>query len=149
MRQGEARGLGHAVLCARDAVGDEPFAVVLGDDLLDAEVRAFLIAYYGVDQDTPLTDPMHTVTTKPRFGLVTVQGEEYAIVDIGLRMLSPRELYRAQGFPDAYEIEEGADGPQLTKTAQVRMCGNSVCPPLARAIVAANYRDQTVERAAA
>ncbi|HYE38621.1 MAG TPA: DNA cytosine methyltransferase, partial [Ramlibacter sp.] len=72
----------------------------------------------------------------------------YAIVDIGMRMLAPRELYRAQGFPESYIIDRGADGRALTKTAQVRMCGNSVCPPLARAIVAANYRE-AVEVAAA
>lgn len=58
-----------------------------------------------------------------------------------MRMLQPRELYRAQGFPDSYVIDRGADGRTLPKDAQVRMCGNSVCPPLARAIVAANYSE--------
>ena len=106
-----------------------------------AEVRAFLIKYYGTDQDPRLTEPMHTVPTKDRFGLVTVHGDEYAIVDIGLRMLTPRELYRAQGFPESYQIDHGGDGRPLTKTAQVRMCGNSVCPPMSRAIVAANYSE--------
>ena len=67
-----------------------------------------------------------------RFGLVMVKGEPYAIVDIGLRMLTPRELYRAQGFPESYRIDLGADGRPLTKTAQVRMCGNSVCSPRPR-----------------
>ena len=111
-----------------------------------ALVRAFLVKYYGVDQAPELLEPLHTVTTRDRFGLVTVKGEPYAIVDIGLRMLSPRELYRAQGFPDTYQIDTGADGRPLTKTAQVRMCGNSVCPPMARAIVAANYAEQTAGR---
>lgn len=106
-----------------------------------ADVRAFLTAYYGSDQDTRLDDPMHTVTTKPRFALVTVAGRHYTIADIGMRMLQPRELYRAQGFPDGYVIDRGADGRALSKAAQVRMCGNSVCPPLARAIVAANYSE--------
>ena len=82
---------------------------------------------------------MHTVTTKDRFGLVTVRGEEYAIVDIGLRMLSPRELYTAQGFPASYRIDADASGKPFTKTAQVRMCGNSVCPPLSEALVRANF----------
>jgi DNA (cytosine-5)-methyltransferase 1 len=113
------------------------------------EVRAFLIKYYGSDQDPQLAEPLHTVTTKHRHGLVMVAGEPYAIVDIGLRMLSPRELYRAQGFPDSYIIDRGADGRALTKTAQVRMCGNSVCPPLARAIVAANYAEPQQLREAA
>lgn len=118
---------------------DEPLHTVSAGGLHFAEVRAFLIAYYGSDQDPRLEDPMHTVTTKHRFGLVTVQGEEYAIVDIGLRMLSPRELYNAQGFPVDYQIEAGPDGKPFTKTAQVRMCGNSVCPPLAEALIRANF----------
>lgn len=105
-------------------------------------VQAFLTAYYGSDQDTPLHDPLHTVTTKPRFALVTVNGVPHEITDIGMRMLQPRELYRAQGFPDAYQIERGADGRTLSKAAQVRMCGNSVCPPLAQALVRANYAEQ-------
>lgn len=117
------------------------------------EVEAFLVAYYGVDQDPKLADPLHTVTTRDRFGLVMVRGEPYAIVDIGLRMLAPRELYRAQGFPASYIIEWGVDPLgktiALTKTAQVRMCGNSVCPPLARAIVAANFVELAHSRAAA
>lgn len=113
------------------------------------DVRAFLTAYYGTDQDPRLAEPMHTVPTRDRFGLVMVHGEPYAIVDIGMRMLTPRELYRAQGFPESYQIDRGADGRELTKTAQVRMCGNSVCPPLARALVAANYRDLQQQRIAA
>jgi DNA (cytosine-5)-methyltransferase 1 len=114
-----------------------------------ALVKAFLVAYYGVDQDPGLREPMHTVTTRDRFGLVTIHGTEYAIVDIGLRMLTPRELYRAQGFPESYAIDFGADGHPLTKTAQVRMCGNSVCPPMSKAIVGVNYAEPGAMREAA
>lgn len=64
-------------------------------------------------------------------------------------MLTPRELYRAQGFPEGYQIDFGADGKPLTKTAQVRMCGNSVCPPLSCAIVSANYAEAAEQRKAA
>ena len=117
----------------------EPLHTISAQGQHHGEVRAFLVKYYGTDQDPQLREPLHTVTTKDRFGLVMVQGEPYAIVDIGMRMLTPRELYRAQGFPETYIIDCGLDGRPLTKTAQVRMCGNSVCPPLARAIVAANY----------
>jgi len=118
------------------------------------EVRAFLMKYYGVDQDPRLEEPLSTVTTRDRFGIVTVEGEPYEIVDIGMRMLTPRELFKAQGFPADYEIETGvfADGSRrpLTKTAQVRMCGNSVCPPIAAALVAANCADMArSERVAA
>lgn len=105
-----------------------------------AEVRAFIAAYYGADRDgQSVRDPMRTIPTHDRFGLVTVEGRQYEITDIGLRMLQPRELYRAQGFPDEYIIDRGPDGKPLPKTAQVRMCGNSVVPPVARAIVAANW----------
>lgn len=107
-----------------------------------AQINAFLIKFYSSGgQDQPCTDPMHTIPTKDRLGLVMVHGEPWAIVDIGLRMLTPRELYRAQGFPASYQIEHGAAGEAITKTAQVRMCGNSVCPPLSQALVAANYRE--------
>lgn len=123
---------------------NEPLHTISAQGTHFAEVRAFLIKYYGTDQDPRLSEPLHTVTTKDRYGLVTVSGQEYAIADIGLRMLAPRELYRAQGFPESYIIERGVfDGEwrPLTKTAQVRMCGNSVCPPLAAALVRANVPD--------
>lgn len=130
------------------AATDEPLHTVSAGGQHHAEVRALLLKYYGTDQDPDLRDPMHTVTTKHRFGLVTVAGEAYEIADIGMRMLQPRELYRAQGFPDAYAIDRGADGHPLTKEAQVRMCGNSVCPPVAAAIVRANYSDIEQRKAA-
>jgi DNA (cytosine-5)-methyltransferase 1 len=128
---------------------DEPLHTISAQGLHHAAVCAFLIKYYGTDQDPKLLEPLHTVTTKHRFGLVTVAGEPYAIVDIGMRMLSPRELYRAQGFPESFQIDRGGDGRILTKTAQVRMCGNSVCPPMAEAYVRANYLDEVPERLAA
>lgn len=116
-----------------------PLHTVQASGLHYAEVRSFLVAYYGNEKDGgELSDPMRTVTSKERFGLVTVDGQEYAIADIGMRMLAARELYRAQGFPDSYRIDVKFNGKPLTKTAQVRMCGNSVCPPLAEAIVRAN-----------
>jgi DNA (cytosine-5)-methyltransferase 1 len=105
------------------------------------EVRAFLLKYYGTDQDPRLREPMHTITTKHRFGLVTVAGEEYQIADIGMRMLTPRELFRAQGFPDSYIIDHDADGNRITKTEQVAKCGNSVCPDLARVLIEANTKE--------
>jgi len=114
------------------------------------EVRAFLVKYYsegGQWQD--LRDPMHTVPTKDRLGLVTIKGEDYAIVDIGMRMLEPRELARAQGFPDDYILNPIHNGKPLSKSAQVRMIGNSVCPPVAKALVEANFaHERALERAA-
>ena len=152
--QGAAAGIvtSHLVKLRNNQFGqsvNEPIPTLTAGGGHVGEVRAFLIAYYGVDQDPALQEPMHTVTTKDRFGLVTISGVDYAIVDIGLRMLTPRELYRAQGFPENYAIDFGADGRPLTKTAQVRMCGNSVCPPMSEAIVGANYSERMAERAAA
>jgi len=71
-------------------------------------------------------------------GEVVISGEVYRIEDIGMRMLIPRELYRAQSFPDSFCIDPEYNGKPLTKTAQVRMCGNSVPPAFAEALVHAN-----------
>ena len=119
---------------------DEPLGTVSAGGQHHAEVRSFLLAYYGTDQSQGLADPLATVTSRDRFGLVTIHGQDYQIVDIGLRMLQPRELFRAQGFPDDYIIgDDPAQGLKLTKSAQVRMCGNSVCPPMAKALILANF----------
>lgn len=103
-------------------------------------VAAFLVKYYGSGIAVGLHDPVDTVTTKDRLALVTVviKGTPYVIVDIGLRMLKPHELFRAQGFPVTYIIDRTADGTVLKTTAQVRMCGNSVSPPPMFAIAEAN-----------
>jgi DNA (cytosine-5)-methyltransferase 1 len=114
-------------------------------------VAALLINYYGNGQPLDLRDPADTVTTKDRLALVTVwlKGSPYVIVDVGLRMLKPRELYRAQGFPDGYLIERGHDGRVFTGTEQVRMVGNSVSPPPAEALLRANITSDTELRRAA
>jgi DNA (cytosine-5)-methyltransferase 1 len=106
------------------------------------------VKYYGSAGGAELCEPLDTVTTRDRFGLVTVDGEDYEIADIGMRMLTPRELYRAQGFPDSYRIE-GPAGAPLSATAQVRMCGNSVCPPIAAALVRAQFAGEALEEQAA
>jgi DNA (cytosine-5)-methyltransferase 1 len=99
------------------------------------QVRAFLTAYYGEDAGQSLHDPMRTLTTRHRLGLVTVAGAEYQIADIGMRMLEPHELLRAQfgRFAATYDLSAAK-----TKAAQVRLIGNSVCPEAAEALVAAN-----------
>ena len=127
----------------------EPLHTISAGGQHHAEVRALLLAYYGTDQAAQLGAPLPTVTTHDRFGLVTIAGQDYVIADIGMRMLQPRELYRAQGFPESYAIDHGADGRVLSKAAQVRMCGNSVCPPVAAALVRANYAEQAEQRRAA
>lgn len=103
------------------------------------EVRAFLVKYYSEGgQWQGLDEPVHTILTKARLGLVMVQGEQYQIVDIGMRMLEPHELFAAQGFRPDYIIDRDADGNAIPKYKQVARCGNSVCPGLAAALVRAN-----------
>jgi DNA (cytosine-5)-methyltransferase 1 len=128
---------------------EEPLRTVSAGGLHAAEVRAFLVSYYTTQQRPDLFAPMPTVTTKDRLGLVIVEGLPYQLVDIGMRMLAPRELYRAQGFPDSYRIDIAFRGKPLSKTAQVRMCGNSVCPDVAAAIISANVRGASTEERAA
>ena len=123
----------------------EPVPTVMpGGGGKTALVSAFLAKYYGQGFGCAADSPLHTVTTKDRFGLVTVSIERtpYVLADIGMRMLTPRELARAQGFPNWYVLEQTADGTPITKTAQVRGIGNSVCPPIAAALAAANYSPQ-------
>lgn len=103
-------------------------------------VAAFLMGYYGSDNIYDLRDPAATITTRDRLALVTVviKGTPYVIVDIGMRMLTPRELYRAQGFPDNYVIDQGHDGARFSKKDQVLMVGNSVSPWPMMALINAN-----------
>ena len=123
------------------AVAEAELAQLSPDQEVGAlRVAAFLVKYYGSGIAVGLHDPVDTVTTKDRLALVTViiKGTPYVIVDIGLRMLKPHELFRAQGFPATYIIDRTADGTVLKTTAQVRMCGNSVSPPPMFAIAEAN-----------
>lgn len=124
----------------------EPMPTVTAGGNHVGEVRAFLLKYYGTDQDPNLSEPLHTITTKDRFGLVTVNGVDHVIVDIGMRMLQPHELFKAQGFPDDYIIDRDESGKAMTKTAQVGRCGNSVPPPLAEALVRANLPELCKEQ---
>lgn len=116
----------------------EPIPTITAGDGHFGEVRAFLIKYYGDATGQDIKAPLDTVTTKDRFGLVTVNGVEYQIVDIGLRMLEPHELYGCQGFPDDYIIDHDYTGKAYPRTEQVKRCGNAVCPPIPAALVRAN-----------
>lgn len=102
------------------------------------EVRAFLIKYYSQGTGQDIKEPLDTVTASDRFGLVTIAGVDYQIVDIGLRMLEPRELYGCQGFPEDYIIDHDDTGRAYPRSEQVKRCGNAVPPPFAAALVRAN-----------
>ena len=132
----------------RDAPCDVPLGAVCAQGTHAGLIAAFLTKFHGEGgQWQTVDDPLHTVDTKDRHGLVAVEidGATYVIVDIGMRMLTPRELARAQGFPDDYVFERLPDGKPVTKTHQVRLIGNSVCPDVARAIVAANCGEEAID----
>lgn len=140
----------------------------LSPELMERAVKvaAFLVKYYATDgeneaaQIQPVERPIDTITVKARFAVVTVtiDAKTYVIVDIGLRMLKPRELARAQGFPDSYVLDPecwyvtkpSKKFPQgqrkfgrLPIAEQISAIGNSVCPPVARALVLANQPSST------
>ena len=116
----------------------EPLHTITAGDGHFGEVRAFLTKYYGSGTGQSVKDPLDTITAQDRFGLVTIYGTEYQIIDIGLRMLEPKELYGCQGFPEDYIIDHDYTGKTYPRSEQVRRCGNAVCPPLPAALVKAN-----------
>lgn len=146
---GTITAIDHNALCAtfvtqfnHNSVGqspDEPLNTITAGQGHFGDVRAFLIKYYsGAGRGSLLSQPAPTITTKDRLGLVTIHGQDYRIADIGLRMLTPRELFDAQGFPADYIIDVDADGRPYPKSEQVARCGNAVCPPIPAALVRAN-----------
>lgn len=151
-----AGGGGHAAVVASSMVKlkgscnhgqalDRPIDVIAAQGNHYANVQAFLIKFYGAGVAVSLDNPLDTITSKDRFGIVTIHGQDYQIVDIGMRMLEPHELYRCQGFPADYK-HEVVMGKKLPKHAQVRMVGNSVPPGLARALVEANIPKWAIRR---
>lgn len=117
---------------------DEPLSTVSCSGAHRVEVEAFLVKYFSTGAAKSINEPLDTITTKDRFALVTIHGEEYIITDIKMRMLQPRELFNAQGFPEDYIIDHDADGHPYPKTKQVARCGNAVTPQVPAALVKAN-----------
>ncbi|MCP1675493.1 DNA (cytosine-5)-methyltransferase 1 [Natronocella acetinitrilica] len=133
---------------------DKPLHTITAGGAHMYAVAAFMAPYYGSgsgETGRDLRQPAPTCTTKDRLQLVTVQidGATYVITDIGMRMLQPRELFNANGFPPDYVIDQGPEGKPLPKYAQVRMCGNSVPPVWPRALVSANFAHEQQQRGAA
>jgi DNA (cytosine-5)-methyltransferase 1 len=128
---------------------EEPMPTVSAQGNHLAEVRAFLVAYYGAEKDgQDLGDPMRTIRGAACFGLVVVEGVEYEIVDIGFRMIMPDELILAQfgDYAEGYDIFTDAK----TLKAQTKIIGNSVSPPPAIALLSANApREATASTVAA
>ncbi|PWV90238.1 DNA (cytosine-5)-methyltransferase 1 [Paenibacillus cellulosilyticus] len=125
---------------------EEPIPTITAGGNHIGEVRAFLMAYYGASVGQPLSTPLGTVTTHDRFGLVMIHGTPYQIVDIGMRMLTPRELYNGQGFPMSYIINPTFNGKPFSQAEQVAKCGNSVSPVIPEALVRANLPELCVAK---
>ncbi len=125
---------------------DAPLSTLTTSGSQQSLVCAFLVKYYGSAVGHGVDEPMHTVTTRDRFGLVTVtiDGETFAVADVGMRMLTVNEMFAAQGFPAGYRTDALVDDRPIPRAAQVACAGNSVCPPLAAALVGANC-DHLVE----
>ena len=134
---GECEGVeehGNVIFSDREGIGN-----ISDSGIPSGEFQAHtLIKYYGQGTGQDIKTPLDTVTAQDRFGLVTVHGVDYQIVDIGLRMLEPKELYGCQGFPDDYIIDRDFEGKVYKRSEQVRRCGNAVCPPIPAALVRAN-----------
>lgn len=101
-------------------------------------VSQFIMEYYGSGTGQQIAEPLHTVVTKDRFALLTILGNQYVILDIFLRMLTPEELKLAQGFPSDYIIDRDYAWKPYPKSEQVKRIGNSVVPIMAQALVAVN-----------
>ena len=101
-----------------------------------------LVKYYGTGCGQKLDVPLSTITTKDRFGLVNVimdiDGQQFIISDIFLRMLKPEELKIMQGFPEDYIIDRDIEWKPYPKKEQVARIGNSVVPIMAKVLVQAN-----------
>lgn len=124
----------------------EPIPTITAGDGHFGEVRAFLVKYYGQGTGQDIKELLDTITANDRFGLVTIEGVDYQIVDIGLRMLEPKELYGCQGFPDDYIIDHDSTGKIYPRSEQVKRCGNAVCPPIPAALVKANLPELCVAK---
>lgn len=105
---------------------------------------AFLVKYYGNDVGQSLDQPLHTIPTRDRFGLVTIEGVDYQIVDITFRMLEPHELKLAQGVRSSYIIDQDKDGKKISKSKQIARIGNMVVPQCASALVRSNLPEMCV-----
>ncbi|WNJ81661.1 DNA cytosine methyltransferase [Cedecea neteri] len=123
---------------------DNPMPTVTAGGMHVGEVETVLAAN---DYDERRADQVKAFLNSYGISeLVTIGGVVYRIVDIGMRMLQPHELYRAQGFPDWYIIDRDYRGVKYAKDKQVARCGNAVPPPFAEALVRANLPDLCTAR---
>lgn len=121
---------------------DQPMPTITAGGQHVGEVRTFLGKFHGELKGEALTDK----AIREQMGLVMIDGVDYQIVDIGMRMLQPKELYAAQGFPEWYVIDKDFLGNKYSKDKQVARCGNAVPPPFAEALVRSNLPEFCVDK---
>lgn len=125
---------------------DEPMPTVTAGGMHVGEVKThFAVDGYDEQRAQQALEFLREYCGPDSTGLVTIEGVVYRIVDIGMRMLQPHELYKAQGFPDGYVIDQDYRGNRYAKDKQVARCGNAVPPPFARALVEANLPEMCAD----
>lgn len=126
---------------------DDPMPTITAGGTHVGEVKT-LLAVEAVDEERAqlALDFLREYCGPATTGLVSIEGVVYRIVDIGMRMLQPHELYRAQGFPESYIIDRDYTGQRYAKDKQVARCGNAVPPPFAEALVRANLPELCVQK---
>ncbi|MCJ2272661.1 DNA cytosine methyltransferase [Klebsiella oxytoca] len=126
---------------------DEPMPTITAGGQHLGEVKTTLAAEdYDEERAQQVLSFLQEYCGEECTGLVEIDGVTYRIVDIGMRMLQPHELYRAQGFPEWYIIDQDYRGVKYAKDKQVARCGNAVPPPFAEALVRANLPEMCVNR---
>lgn len=136
---------------AQGSAADEPVPTVMGNNkasvvtakLTPADLKCNEFGYWAEIREI-LNKYAGYALADDEILLIDINDNFYFLSDIGMRMLTPRELYLAQGFPSDYQIEFDYNGKPYSKKEQVARCGNAVCPPLAEAVVRANLPEYAV-----
>ena len=133
--------------CRDGQTTDEPMPTITAGGQHVGEVKTTLaVADYDEERAQQVLAFLQQYCGEDSTGLVDIGGVTYRIVDIGMRMLQPHELYRAQGFPEWYIIDRDYRGVKYAKDKQVARCGNAVPPPFAEALVRANLPEMCINK---
>ncbi|MEQ0004124.1 DNA cytosine methyltransferase [Klebsiella sp. GG_Kp164] len=133
--------------CRDGQRADEPMPTITAGGQHVGEVKTTLaVEDYNEERAQQVLEFLREYCGEDCTGLVDIDGVTYRIVDIGMRMLQPHELYRAQGFPEWYIIDRDYRGVKYSKDKQVARCGNAVPPPFAEALVRANLPEMCVNK---
>ncbi|HBR4491200.1 DNA cytosine methyltransferase [Klebsiella pneumoniae] len=133
--------------CRDGQRADEPMPTITAGGQHVGEVKTTLaVEDYDEERAQQVLVFLREYCGEDSTGLVDIDGVTFRIVDIGMRMLQPHELYRAQGFPEWYIIDRDYRGVKYSKDKQVARCGNAVPPPFAEALVRANLPEMCLNK---